>query len=360
MKNTCVIILAGGSGKRLWPASFSSHPKQFLDLLGTGETLLQSTYYRFEKICPSENILVVTNQRYEELIREQLPQLEENQLAIEPQQKNTATCVLYAVNKLAEKHTDNPNVIIAPSDHVIPEPKEFKKFLRSSVKWVAKNNEFLIVGKKPLRPDENYTYVQYREEGSEAPIFPVKTFANRPTTEIAETFLESGDFLWSTGILLSPLNKILEKFEEILPDLHSMFAEGAGLYNTPGERTFINHIYPICENTPIKEDFLFKLTDLKVAIASFKWSNLNNWHSLWASLEKDYMDNAVNGDKVLMYDSANCVVHVPNNKLVILEGLEGYIVADSKNALLVARRESQNRLRDLRNIIKRNNEEKYL
>lgn len=360
MTNTYVVIMAGGIGSRFWPISKSNHPKQFLDILGMGQTLLQMTYERFLGICPADNIFITTNQKHANLVLEQLPDLKKKNLLIEPSRKNTAAAILYATYKIKSLDSE-ARMIITPSDHIIQDMDLFNETLFFASDYVAQKDCLLSLGIKPHKASSNYTYIQFKEdEDPKNNVFNVKTFAEQPTKEIAKTFYKSGDFLWHTSIMIWQVSAILKAYEKFLPDLYNLFQEGEKKFNTWRERRFVEKIYPICENASIKNGILYKAENNKVLLGKFRWSNLNTWESLWENKEKDYVENAVNGNNVVMYNANNCMVHVPNEKLVIIQGLDNYIIADSENALLICKRKEEHHLKNITDIIKRKQGDKFL
>lgn len=339
--------MAGGVGARFWPMSKTSRPKQFIDILGVGKTLIQLTFERFTNICPPENILVVTNEIYKNLVLEQLPELSDNQVLCEPSRRNTAPCVAYANYKIKEV---NPNaiVVVAPSDHIIMKEDEFVRNIKTAIKAASENSWLLTLGIKPSRPDTGYGYIQFMEDNAYAndiPLHKVKTFTEKPNLEIAKSFLASGDFLWNSGIFIWSLNSIMDAFVELLPDVDCLFEKGAGIYNTLGERKFIAETYAVCKNISIDYGIMEKAKNVYTLAVDFGWSDLGTWGSLYTIREKDDNKNAIVGNNVMLYNTKNCIVNVPNNKLVVLQGLDNYIVVEEDNALLVCRKEDEQHIR---------------
>ena len=276
MENNYCVIMAGGIGARFWPMSKNSLPKQFIDILGSGETLIQQTYRRFLNICPSENILIVTNQIYKNLVKEQLPDLQDNQILLEPSRRNTAPCIAYANFKIQQQNP-NARIIVAPSDHIIQNEDTFFKVVVESLDAVAKNNILLTIGIQPTRPDTGYGYIQYNQieccpEFEE--IKRVKTFTEKPDLEIAKSFLESGDFLWNAGIFIWSLKSINAAFDEHLSEVSDLFRNGIGKYNTPEESVFIEETYSVCRNISIDYGIMEKAKNVYVYGADLGWSDL--------------------------------------------------------------------------------------
>ncbi|HEK21579.1 mannose-1-phosphate guanylyltransferase [Mucilaginibacter sp.] len=346
-QNYYAIIMAGGIGSRFWPISRTSHPKQFIDILGTGKTLIQNTYERFLKVCPKENIYIVTNDNYTQLVKEQLPDMADNQILTEPVMRNTAPCVAYGCFKI---ETLNPNaaIVVAPSDHLILDENAFISAIEKSLKTASENNCLITLGIKPSRPDTGYGYIQYTEETLNEEFHKVKTFTEKPTLELAKTFIQSGDFLWNAGIFVWSASAIVDAFNEHLPEMHEIFAEARSVYNTHEERAFVHKVYQRCINISIDYGIMEKAPNVYVLPSEFGWSDLGTWASIYQLAEKDYVGNAViPADKVIMYDSSNCMVNVPSDKLVILQGLHDYIVVESNNSLLICPRDQEQNVKQV-------------
>lgn len=359
-KNYCV-IMAGGVGSRFWPMSKSSLPKQFHDILGVGRTLIQMTYDRFLQVCPKENILVVTNERYKELVLEQLPALTPEQVLCEPFMRNTAPCVAYASFWIADRAAD-ANIIVAPSDHLILRDQEFQEIMEISLNQAEQSGNLVTLGIKPTRPDTGYGYIQWADDAQATnPLVKrVKTFTEKPDLELAKDFLESGDFYWNSGIFIWSLPSIMNALENYLPEMFRAFSEGQGLYATAEEKTFIERIYPTCENISIDYGIMEKAKNVSVVLSDFGWSDLGTWGSLHTHLHHDEHQNGVVGKQVVLYNSADNVVHVPNDKLAVLHGLNGYIVVDTKDVLLICKKQDEQKIKQFVNDIKINKGEKWV
>lgn len=341
--------MAGGVGSRFWPVSRTEFPKQFIDFFGVGKTLIQSTYDRFLQICPPENIFIVTNDIYVDLIKEQIPGIGRNQILAEPIMRNTAPCIAYGSMKIAELNPDAV-IIVAPSDHTIANQQGFIDALNHSIQAAANNNVLITLGIKPNRPDTGYGYIQYIDEvlPSDELIHKVKTFTEKPNLELAQTFIKSGDFLWNAGIFIWSARAINQAFEKHLPDMHEIFAQGNSFYNTDNEVKFIANAYLQCTNISIDFAIMEKATNVYVLPADFGWSDLGTWASIYEMAEKDYVGNAViPSDQVMMFDSSNCMVNVPSNKLVILQSLHNYIVVESNNTLLICPRSEEQNVKNI-------------
>lgn len=362
MSNHYAIIMAGGVGTRFWPMSTTQHPKQFLDVLGTGQTLIQQTYNRLLKICPKENIFVVTSTIYEDLVHNQLPQLPKDNILSEPSRKNTAPCIVYASYKI---HKLNPKAItiVAPSDHLIKKEDTFVKAINSCITKATQEDCLVTLGIKPTRPDTGYGYIQYL--ASDVPekdkrIFKVKTFTEKPDHDMAKFFVDSGDFLWNSGIFVWSTKSIIKAAESLDPELANVFKEGIKVYNTPKEKEFITKAYNTCKNISIDYSIMEKAHNVYVRASIIGWSDLGTWGSLYGHISKDKKHNAVIGKNVMVYDSKNCIVHVPKDKLVVLQGLEDYIVVESDNILMICKKQDEQQIRNFVNDVKVNKGEKFV
>lgn len=362
MKNNYCVIMAGGIGSRFWPMSRTAHPKQFMDILGTGETLLQQTFNRFLRLCPKENIFVVTNDAYIHLVKEQIPEIDANNILSEPARKNTAPCVAYACYKIAQINPD-ALAVIAPSDHLITKEDTFVKAIKSCFRKAASSNCLVTLGIRPSRPDTGYGYIQYVESDvieKDQRIKKVKTFTEKPDLEMAKFFLQSGDFLWNSGIFVWSVKNVITAFKEHSPDLAAIFNDGNALYNTPGEADFIAKAYSNCKNISIDYAIMEKADNVYVRASIIGWSDLGTWGSLYGHINHDQQKNAVVGKNVMLYDSKNCIVNVPKDKLVILQGLDNYIVVESNGILLVCKKEDEQQIRTFVNDVKLKKGEKFV
>jgi mannose-1-phosphate guanylyltransferase len=354
--------MAGGIGSRFWPLSRIDKPKQFLDFLDTGKTLLQQTYNRFIKICPKENILVVTNGNYSELVFEQLPGIKPKQVLLEPLRKNTAPCIAYANYKI-QKVNPEATVVVAPSDHLILKESEFVRVIRKGLEFVKNTDSLLTLGITPDRPETGYGYIQATngETSFNIPnLKKVKTFTEKPDYEMARVFYESGEFFWNSGIFIWSLKSIMQAFEKHLPEVNILFAEGKEIYNTEGEKDFILNTYSNCKNISIDYGIMEKAENVYVLCSDFGWSDLGTWGSIFEHSPKQKGENVVSGKNVFIYDMKNSFVKVPNDKLVVLQGLESYIVVESQNMLLICKREDEQKIKQFVNDIKIRKGEKYV
>lgn len=347
MKNYYALIMAGGIGSRFWPISRTAHPKQFIDILGTGKTLIQQTYDRFLKIVPKENIFILTNESYIQLVKEQLPDLDETQILAEPIMRNTAPCIAYGSHKIRKINPDAA-IVVAPSDHLIMDSDEFTRCIKKSLEASLKNDCLITLGIKPSRPDTGYGYIQFNTKKIEEDFFMVKTFTEKPNAELARTFVQSGDFLWNAGIFVWSVKHILKSFEKHLPEMNDIFKEGEMIYNTENEKEFIQAAFSQCTNISIDYGIMEKADNVYVLPSEFGWSDLGTWSSVYDLAEKDYVGNAViPSEKVIMYDSSNCMVNVPKEKLVILQGLHDFIVVEENNTLLICPRDQEQEIKQI-------------
>jgi mannose-1-phosphate guanylyltransferase len=354
MRNQYCVIMAGGVGTRFWPMSKSNYPKQFLDILGAGETLLQQTYNRHKDLCINENIFVVTNSAYFDIVKKQLPAIPEKNILLEPARKNTAPCIAYAAYKI---HQMNKHAVMVavPSDHLITKEQTYTKAIRACFAKAQSENCLVTLGIKPTRPDTGYGYIQFEEspkKENDKRINKVKTFAEKPDLEQAKIMLDSGDFLWNAGIFIWTTENIINAFEKHDPEIASLFSEGKYLYNTQEEGAFIDKVYSICRSESIDYAVMEKADNVYVRASIIGWSDLGTWGSISSHIQHTHGDNAVVGKNVIMYDTKNCIVHVPKDKLVVIQGLEDYIVVESDGILLVCKKQDEQQIRNFVNDVK--------
>ncbi|WP_018628396.1 mannose-1-phosphate guanylyltransferase [Niabella aurantiaca] len=359
MSNRYVVIMAGGIGSRFWPKSRTNYPKQFLDILNTGNTLIQSTFVRYNKLVPVENIFVVTSEEYREIVMEQLPDLPVANIVTEPFRKNTAPCIAYIAFKIQKKDPE-AIMIAAPADNLILEDEAFNDTVENALQFVESVNALVTLGIKPRNPNTGYGYIQHDTIEAAPGIFKVKTFTEKPNLELAKVFVKSGDFLWNSGIFTWKIKNILMAFEKYLPEIHEVFAAYQDQFNTPEEAAVIEEIYAQCSNISIDFGIMEKASNVYVIPASFTWSDLGTWKSAYDNMSKDYFDNAVVGQDVMVYDTHNCMVHVPEGKLVVLQGLENFIVVDTNDVLLICKKDQEQEIKNYVADVKRNKDEKYL
>ncbi len=331
--NYYAIIMAGGVGSRFWPVSTTEFPKQFHDMLGSGETLIQKTFSRLSKLIPLENILVLTNERYKDLVLTQLPLVQDNQVLLEPAMRNTAPCILYASLKI-QKHNPDALMVVAPSDHWIEDEEEFSKNLQQCFDFCEKEKALLTLGIKPTFPNTGFGYIEFDKSDTNA-IKKVSQFREKPNYETAKIFIESGNFLWNGGIFIWSVGAITSAFEQFQPEMYQLFQKGIKYYNTKSEQDFIDSNYALAANVSIDYAVMEKATNVFVLPATFDWNDLGTWGSLHEKLDKDKNNNAVVNAHVLLNNSSNNIISTAKDKLVIIDGLEDFIVVDKDNVLLI-------------------------
>ncbi len=345
MKNNYCVIMGGGIGSRFWPFSRETYPKQFLDFFGNGRSLLQMTFDRFSKIIPVENIYIVTNEAYFNLMKEQLPELNDNQILLEPCRRNTAPCIAYAAYHI-QACNPNANIVVAPSDHLILKEEVFLNDVKQALEFVSKHNALATLGIKPSRPETGYGYIQSSDTMLDG-FTKVKTFTEKPNLELAKVFQKSGEFFWNSGLFVWNVKTILEAFKKLLPDITTRFDMGANAFNTENERAFIQEHFPYCPNISIDYGIMEQADNVYMLCVDFGWADLGTWGSLYDLAGKDENDNAIlrNG-KALMYESSRNVIAIDNpDRLVVVEGLEDFIVAESGNALLICKKDDEQRIK---------------
>ncbi len=358
-KHYYVAIMAGGIGSRFWPMSRTDYPKQFLDILHTGKTLIQQTFDRFARFVPAENIFVITSQEYVSIVRKQLPHIPGENILGEPSKKNTAPCLAYISFKLQQKDP-KASLIAAPADHLIQDEEKFISACETALQFVNHMNAIITLGVRPAYPNTGYGYIQHEQAEAVPGVYKVKTFTEKPNSELAKTFIASGDFLWNAGIFVGQVKNILRAFEIHLPEIYEVFAAEKEKFNTEEEAAAIENIYPQCSSISIDFGVMEKAENVYVIPASFGWGDLGTWNSAWENMSRDYLDNAVAGKNVMIIDSTKCMVHAPDNKLVLLQGLDDYIVVDTKDVLLICKKEKEQEIKDYVAEVKRNKGDKYL
>ena len=358
-KNHYVAIMAGGIGSRFWPMSRTSLPKQFLDVLNTGKTLVQWTYERYAKFIPAENIFIVTSEEYVDIVKKQLPLLPVENILAEPSKKNTAPCIAYISFKLAQMNPD-AKCIVAPSDHLILEEERFQSIALQALDFVENIKALATLGIQPTHPNTGYGYIQFEGLEVAKDVYKVKTFTEKPDLEIAKSFLASGDFLWNAGIFAWKISNILTAFEKYQPEMYELFDQEKPHFNTTEENAAIQRIYPQCTNISIDIAIMEKANNVYVMPASFGWSDLGTWNSAYENMEKDYLGNAVASDNVIVIDATKCMVNSPKDKLVVLQGLDDFIVVDTKDVLLICSRDKEQSIKEYVAEVKRNKGDKYI
>jgi mannose-1-phosphate guanylyltransferase len=347
-KNYYAILMAGGVGSRFWPVSTAEFPKQFHDMLGSGETLIQKTFSRLAKLIPVENILILTNESYNHLVLEQLPMVKQEQVLLEPAMRNTAPCILYASLKIQKQNPDAV-MVVAPSDHWIENEDVFAQNLQQCFDFCAKENALMTLGIQPTFPNTGFGYIEYDKTDSN-PIKKVNQFREKPDYETAKSFLDSGNFLWNGGIFIWSVKTITEAFEKFQPKMNALFLSGLESYNTPAEKQFIEENYTLAENISIDYAVMETAKNVYVLPATFDWNDLGTWGSLHEKLEKDENNNAVVNAKVLLENSSNNIVRSDADKLIIIDGLHDYIIVDKEGILLIYPKSKE---QDIKSIVKK-------
>lgn len=356
MKHPYVAIMAGGVGARFWPASREARPKQFLDILGVGKSLLRLTFERFLHLCPAENIFIVTNAIYKDLVKEHLPELTDNQIICEPSRNNTAPCIAYTAFKLFDIDPQ-ANFVVAPSDHIILKETAFLEKIKTALDFTARNEALCTLGISPTRPDTGYGYIKFAKGDSEAPR-PVLEFKEKPDLETAKSYLASGDYLWNAGIFVWSAKAILNAFRENAGDIYALFAGGEGVYNTAEEQNFINENYPKSRSISVDFAIMEKAKNVFTLPADIGWSDLGTWASLHAESEKDGENNVVQSSHTLLENVSNCLIRAPKNKLLVLRDLEDFIIVDEGDVLMIYPKSKE---QDIKAVTKKlNPEEGYL
>lgn len=335
--------MSGGIGSRFWPFSREARPKQFLDFFGTGRSLLQMTYDRFKKILPAENIYFVTNKDYGQMIQDELPELNSDQILLEPMRRNTAPCIAFATYRI---HAVNPNanIVVAPSDHLILKEDEFLSVIKKAYDFVDKNPILLTLGIRPSRPETGYGYIQMSDEKVDG-VNKVKVFTEKPNIDLAKVFYESGEFLWNSGLFIWNAKTVLNAFRAHLPEITNRFDAGVEKFGTDDEKKFIDENFPFCPNISIDYGIMEKASNACVQAADFGWSDLGTWGSLYDISDKDENANASLQPNTLLFDSAENIIALPKEKRAVVQGLEGYIIAEADNVLLICKKDEEQRIK---------------
>ncbi|MBO7418771.1 MAG: mannose-1-phosphate guanylyltransferase [Bacteroidaceae bacterium] len=340
-RNNYCVIMSGGVGSRFWPYSRKNLPKQFLDFFGTGRSLLQQTFDRFNKLIPAENILIVTNELYANLVQQQLPQLHPQQILLEPCRRNTAPCIAWASYHIRALNP-NANIVVAPSDHLILKEDEFLTAISNGLQFVKKADKLLTLGIKPNRPETAYGYIQIASKEGDN-LYKVKTFTEKPELELAKVFLASGEFYWNSGLFMWNVNSIIKAFETYLPEVAKNLKSDD--YGTAQEIAFINDHFPSCTNVSIDFGVMEKADNVYVSLGDFGWSDLGTWGSLYDLSPKDDNGNVTLKCQTLQYDSKDNIIVMPSGKLAVIAGLDGYLIAESDNVLLICKKDEESAIR---------------
>lgn len=346
-KNNHLVIMAGGVGSRFWPMSTEDRPKQFIDVLGTGRSLIQLTFDRFEGICDRENVWVVTNKKYASLVHEQLPEIPESNILQEPCRRNTAPCIAYISWRIKEKDP-KANIVVTPSDHIVTNGNEFRRVIVSALKFTGETDSIVTLGMKPTRPETGYGYIQgdlSTPSARNGEIFRVDQFKEKPDLQTAMKYLQDKNFFWNAGIFIMSASTIVNAFRVYQPGLAKIFESMRSIYGTDKEQAEIDLRYPECENISIDYAIMEKAEEIFVFPADFGWSDLGTWGSLLAESRKDLYGNALIGNNIQMIESKNNVVHTLHEKQVVIQGLEGYIVAEEDGTLLICKLTEEQRIK---------------
>lgn len=349
--NYYAIVMAGGVGSRFWPVSTVEFPKQFHDMLGCGQTLLQKTFSRLEQLIPAENILILTNERYNDLVMEQLPMVQSEQILLEPAMRNTAPCILYATLKIQKMNPD-ALVVVAPSDHWIENENLFIEDLQTAFDFCENENALMTLGIQPTYPNTGFGYIEYDKQDA-SQVKKVKQFREKPDYETAKLFLNSGNFLWNGGIFIWSVQSVLEAFENFQPQLLALFSEGIPVYNTAEENDFILENYPLAANISVDYAVMEFATNVYVLPARFDWNDLGTWGSLHEKLPKDLQENAVVNSKVILENAANNIIRTDAKKLVIVDGISDYIIVDHEDVLLIYPKNKEQEIKNLMEKVKK-------
>ena len=354
-----VAILAGGLGTRFWPKSRASNPKQFLDILNTGKTLIQSSYERYTSFIPKENIFIITSEEYTDKVKEQLVGINHENILAEPSRKNTAPCVAYISFKLLQRDPE-ALLVVAPSDHSITDTDSFRELTLLSLEFAAHMKAFVTIGIQPTYPNTGYGYIQFEPVQVADKIYKVKTFTEKPDAELAKAFIVSGDFLWNAGIFTWRVDTVINALEQYQPEMYDLFAAEKENFNTAEERNALARIYPLCTNISIDYALMENAKNVFVIPGSFGWSDLGTWNSAYENLEKDRLGNAIAGNNVFIIDAVKSMVSAPHNKLVVLQGLDDFIVVDTKDVLLICKREKEQQVKEYLAEVKKTKGDKYI
>ena len=338
--------MAGGIGSRFWPLSTPDNPKQFLDVLGIGKSLIQMTYERLLRVSPNENIFILTNEQYKEKVLEQLPNLTPDQVLTEPERKNTAPCIAYAAGKIQSLNPE-ANLIISPADHLIIQADNFAKTIETAIQS-SDIGRIATIGIAPTRPDTGYGYIEVDANSKNEPnaTFEVRQFREKPDLETAKKFLNAGNFCWNSGIFIWKAKTVIDALESFQPNLHKLFTKDLSKYNTPEEQEFVNNAFNTCEDISVDFAIMEHAKNIDVVIADFDWSDLGTWGSLDDHLNKDNSNNAIVGNKVTTFNTSNCIINIPEGKTALIDGLDDYIVIQSDDKLMILKKENEQKLKE--------------
>lgn len=348
--NYYAVIMAGGVGSRFWPVSTGNFPKQFHDMLGAGQTLLQKTYSRLARFVPEKNILILTNEIYKDLVKQQISQIPNENIVLEPCMRNTAPCILYASMKIAQRN-ENAVMIVAPSDHWIEQEAVFEQDIKECFAVCQDQDILMTLGIKPAFPNTGYGYIQYEKSSSQT-AKPVLQFTEKPNYQTAKQFIDAGNYLWNAGIFIWNIKSVLKAFKIHQPTMYALFENGKNLYNTDKETYFISENYPNAENISADYAIMENSTNIKVFPANFDWNDLGTWGSLHEKLSKDEQKNAVVNAQVLFKNSSNNIVRTDSRKVVVIDGLEDYIIVDKPSVLMIFPKSKEQEIKELLSEVK--------
>lgn len=349
--NNHLVIMAGGVGSRFWPMSTEEKPKQFIDVLGVGRSLMQLTYDRFDGICDPENVWIVTNQKYAQIVHEQLPEVPESNILLEPCRRNTAPCIAY-VSWRIKKKDPKANIVVTPSDHIVTNSQEFKRVITQCLKFTGESDAIITLGMKPTRPETGYGYIQADLSVSSPrnkEIFRVDRFREKPDLATAKEFIKENNFFWNAGIFLWNVETIVNAFRVYQPQLSKIFEGMLDILGTSEEQACIDEKYPECENISVDYAIMEKAEEIFVCPSDFGWSDLGTWGSLLLQTERDLYGNSCIGKNIKMVESHNCIVHTVEEKKVVIQGLDGYIVAEQDGTLLICKLSEEQRIKQFQN-----------
>lgn len=361
MKDVYCVIMAGGIGSRFWPMSRQDSPKQYLDIMGTGSSLIQLTYDRLKAISSPDQFMIVTSDDYVELTKQHLTELSDAQILSEPSRKNTAPCIAYAAYKLYKKNPDAV-MVISPADHIILKEKTFIETLNSAIEHASKSDNLVTIGIKPSRPDSGYGYIQFHRENDYGnnQLKKVKTFTEKPSVELALQFLKSGDFYWNSGMFVWKASAIVKAFQELMPELAELFNEKMDDLNSVSETAAIQSIYSECANISIDYGIMEKAENVDVVLGDFGWSDLGTWGSLYEQMDKDEKSNVLVNGTIKTYDTNHSIVMLPNDKLAVVQGLTNYIVIDTEDVLLICQKDEEQKIKQFVQDLKDNKQNKFI
>ena len=360
MNNNHLIIMAGGVGSRFWPMSTPEKPKQFIDVLGIGKSLIQFTVERFETVIPIENVWIVTSEKYKDIVKEQLPGVPESQILLEPCMRNTAPCIEYVSRKIYAKYPE-ANLVFSPADHIVLDVNTFREVIKNSLEFTENREAILTLGMMPTRPETGYGYIKRQQDNEttsqqdivqsselkvQSPIYKVEAFKEKPNLETAKSYLNEGGYYWNAGIFIWNAKMVVNTIANLVTDLASVFDKIEPYFYTDKEQEIINQYFPTCPNISIDYAVMEKAKEVYVYPANFGWSDLGTWGSLYTHLDQDENNNAIVGQNINLVDCKNCVVHTPSERKVVIQGLDNYIIAESDNTLLICRKEDEQEIKN--------------